>query len=175
MGTGFQELETRMQFARLSTISCGIALAATIALGSGALYAQAVDALPAAIVSGTCAEQGAVVAELRDATPSTGDIQGAATALAVWTSDTETDLRLRDLLTSPHAIVVGEANSPVACGDIGGIVDDDGDLTIGLAALDTPGYFGIADIDGDDDDDGDDDSDDDDELDIHLFVALPPS
>jgi hypothetical protein len=160
--------ETSMSFHRLSTVSCGIALAATIAIGSGAAFGQAADALPAAIISGSCAEQGAVVTELRDVTPPSGDLQGSETGLAVWSSDTDASLRFSELLASPHAVVVGEPDSPVACGDIGGTVDGDGDLTIGMAALDTPGYFGIAEFDGDDDDDDDD-------LDITLHVGLPPT
>ena len=157
-----------MQFARLSTISCGIALAATIALGSGATFAQSINALPVAIVSGTCESQGDVVAELKDVTPPSGDIQGSESALAVWESSTEVRMKLSDLLASPHAIVVGSADDRDACGDIGGVVDRDGDLVIGMGALDTPVYFGIAEFDGDEDDD-------DDELDVHVFVSLPPA
>jgi hypothetical protein len=155
-----------MQFARLSTVSCGIALAVTIALGSGATIAQTFDTLPAAIVLGPCTVQKTVVVELRDANPPTGDLQGSETAPTIRESDTDARVRFNDLLASPHAIVVGDVSRPLNCGDIGGTVDREGDQTIGIAALDTPAHFAIADPDGDDDDDDED-------FDINLSGASP--
>ncbi len=156
-----------MNLQRLSTISCGIALAATIGLGAGMATAQSGTSLPVAIISGTCADPGAVVFQLREARPTTGTQQGSMEAIAVWESDTELDTSLSSLLNDAHAIVVGDPAAPQACGDIGGVVDDDDDLTIGLAPLNTPDAFGIAHLDGDDDDD--------DELEIDIYLAVPAS
>jgi hypothetical protein len=154
-----------MDLNRISTITCGLALATSIALNGGVTSAQSVDSLPVAIVAGDCTAPGEVVATLEDATAPSGSMQGSETAIPVWESDSEVDLRLSDLLASPHALLVGDVGSPVACGDIGGVVDDDDDLMIGLAAVDAPGYSGVADFDGDDDDD--------DDLDVDVYVVLP--
>lgn len=156
-----------MNLQRVSTIACGIALAATIGLGAGIASAQSGASLPVAIISGTCADPGAVVYQLREARPTSGTQQGSMEAIVVLESDTELDISLDSLLSQAHAIVVGDPAAPQACGDIGGVVDDDEDLSIGLAPLNTPDAFGIAHLDGDDDDD--------DELDIKVFVAVPAS
>ena len=152
---------------RVSTIVCGLALGATMVLGSGLATAQSGTTLPVAIISGTCADPGAVVYQLREARPTTGTEQGSMEAIPVWESDTELDASLGSLLTEAHAIVVGDPAAPQACGDIGGVVDNDNDLTIGLSPLNTPDAFGIAHIDGDDDDDN--------ELDIDIYLAVPAS
>lgn len=155
-----------MRFTTLATAACGIALSASLALGTGGAFAQSVNTVPASLISGSCAEPGAEVAPLRDATSKSGEPQGSEWALAVWESDTELNLGLTETLASPHAILVGVSASPVACGDIGGVVDDDRDLAIGLQALQNPGYYGIADLDGDDDDD------DDGELEVHIRLVV---
>ena len=154
-----------MHVKHLSTITCGIALVASIGLGSGMGGAQDGSTLKVSIISGTCADPGEVVHELRDAVPSTGTEQGSMEAVAVWESETEIRANLDSLIADAHAIVVGDPSDPQACGDIGGVVDKDRDLSIGLAPLNTPDAFGIAQLDGDDDGGG--------ELEVTVYVAVP--
>ncbi len=157
--------------------SAMIALIVSLAIAAGSagfvLARQATPAsesLIAGIFAGTCADfTGDAVEALRDLTLDNrnAEFMGLATAMVVLDSDTELDIALSTLLDSPHAIVVGDAGAPVACGDIGGFVDlrdDDEDLDIGIWPVEDSGYFGIAEIDGDDDDD---------ETDISIYVAVP--
>src|SRR5690606_15338226 len=98
--------------------------------------------------------------------------------MVVLESESEVDISMETLLNSPHSIVIGDPNEPVACGDIGGYVreddddDDDSDIEIGLMPWGDSGYFGIAHIEGDNDFD-DDDDDDDSSTEIDVEVAVP--
>jgi len=137
----------------------------------GAILAQ--DSPPkqsASIVAGSCAELGTTaVHALRDVTPNDprigGSFSGQSTAIGVLTSETEIRTTLSTLLNNPHAIVIGDLASPLACGDIGGftrgIVNND-DIEIGLAEVGDSGHFGIADLEGDGD-----------EVEIDLYIAAP--
>jgi len=129
------------------------------------------SALVAGVFAGSCADfaGGEPVEALRDLTldNANGEARGLPSAMAVLDSDTELRVSINTFLDSPHSIVIGDPSNPVACGDIGGLVDlnnDDEDLDIGLWPVNDSGYFGIAEIDGDDDDN---------ETEISVYVAVP--
>lgn len=65
----------------------------------------------------------------------------------VAVATTEVDVSLADLLATPHAINVHDASDIsvyIACGNIGGIPDDNGNLFIGLAEQNGSGFNGSA-------------------------------
>lgn len=69
-------------------------------------------------------------------------------AIPVAVATTEVDLALEDILAAPHAINVHESAENiavyVACGDIVGTPDEQGNLFIGLGELNDSGLSGIA-------------------------------
>jgi hypothetical protein len=78
---------------------------------------------------------------------SRGDRVGSAGASAITYSMSQVSARLDDLVATPHAIVVlpqaGGAEEWVACGEVGGFIDDDG-LAVGLRTPRGAGLAGIA-------------------------------
>lgn len=156
--------------------SRGVVFAAALALTTCLIPASSTFAQDspanqsASIVAGSCAELGTTAAfELRQVTPNDprvgGSFNGQKTAVGVLTSETDVRVSLSTLLNSPHAIVVGDIASPVACGDIGGftrgIVNND-EIEIGISAVGDSGHFGIARIEGDGN-----------ETEIDLYIAAP--
>jgi hypothetical protein len=106
---------------------------------------------PAHIHTGTCDALGEVVLPLTDVAASEGESEGAATAHAVKTSDTVVDMPLQEIIDGGHAINVhqsaDEIDAYIACGDIGGVVVEEGgrqQLLIGLGELNDSGHTGIA-------------------------------
>ena len=107
---------------------------------------------PAHIHAGTCDNLGDIVVSLSDVTELTaGENFGAESAVLVKQSNTDVELPLGDILSSPHAINVHESaeaiQNYIACGDIGGRVID-GDLVIGLRELNESGHHGVAVLEG---------------------------
>jgi hypothetical protein len=106
---------------------------------------------PAHIHSGTCDQLGDVVVPLTDVAVETGESMGAATAHAVKTSHTIVDLPLQEIIDGGHAINVHESADAIdvyiACGDIGGVVVEEGGrqhLIVGLGELNDSGHTGVA-------------------------------
>lgn len=135
-------------------------------------------ARPGHIHQGSCDDLGEVAYPLTPATINGEDegavdlsqAEGSADAYVVYESETEIDeASLDELLAGEFAINFHESEDNIqnyiACGDIGGVVDDDGDLMIGLAELNDSGYTGVAIL------DGDDDRDDDDGLDVTVVLS----
>ena len=144
-----------------------MAIVAGVSLVWGsAATAQDSGEVSAAVHGGTCDDLGSEVASLDAPRPDRGDWVGVENLGVVLESETDDVAPGEDLLSSPHSVVVFSEGNPVACGEIGGYVDDD-DLRIGLQPVDDSGYFGIASIDDIDDDD------DDDEVEIDLSVFQP--
>ncbi|MBA3416461.1 MAG: hypothetical protein H0U10_14665 [Chloroflexia bacterium] len=114
-----------------------VGLATTPALAQDPTY-------PVAIVAGACADLGEVVEELDDAEPAEGDAAGAASAVLATESFTTFNVPLETMLGEPHAVVVGASDDPLACGDIGGNLDEEGGVTFGLAAVGESGLSGLA-------------------------------
>lgn len=166
----------------------GSVLAATIGLG-GAASVIAQDTTPASghpahIHAGTCAElDPSPVANLYNLYPigverdddgnldETPEVRGTLTVGSLTYSETDDiEFSWDTMLGAPHAIVVHESedymDTYIACGDIGGVVFDDGDeMVIGLKPVGDSGYSGIAML----------SSDDDDEVDVEVYLSGPVS
>jgi hypothetical protein len=106
-------------------------------------------ARPVHIHSGSCAELGDVVAPLNDLTAPTGAGAGQVdSAIQAETSVSNVPLTLDAILATPHAInahlSADEIGVYIACGDIGGAIEANGAVIIGLAEDSDSGYTGIA-------------------------------
>ena len=118
---------------------------AVAGLAAAPAFAQELPAsYPVAIIAGACDELGEVVAEFDDAVPAEGDAVGAETALAAAESFTTVEVPFDAVFDAPHAVVVGEPDAPLVCGEVGGFLDEDGGVTFGLAAEGESGLSGLA-------------------------------
>lgn len=142
-------------------------LGALLLMGSGVALAQGVPALdttphPAHVHKGTCANLDpnpqyplnpvTIRQPSGNQTPTPANmtppaLQGVQGVPVVLYSDTQIDVKLTDLLTSPHAINVHKSNADIktyiACGSIGGVMVED-ELDIALFQQNNSGYFGVA-------------------------------
>lgn len=155
-----------MRSARRTFVTAGGALLLGLVFSIGAIGVAAQDAAtpvppveggrPAHIHVGSCPEVGDVVAPLNNLTSPSGTTSDVGTpadmamarGIPAEYSWTNVPLALEDILAGEHAINVHESNENIqtyiACGDIGGTVDADGTLVIGLAEVDGSGFSGIA-------------------------------
>lgn len=144
---------------RLAASIAATALLGAVAISGGpGLLAQ--DATPAAetatavgmpihIHSGSCGDNlGEVIQPLTEVTMPTGASVGQATAIAAATSFTTVPLALDAILAAPHAINIHESQENIttyiACGDLGGVLNAQGALVIGLSELNGSGFSGVA-------------------------------
>lgn len=77
--------------------------------------------------------------------PEPGDFGNAPIPVAVATTDVQ--VPLADIVSGGHALNVHDATDPstyVACGNVGGSPDQNGDLFFGLGEHDGSGYSGVA-------------------------------
>jgi hypothetical protein len=106
------------------------------------------DSRPIVIHAGSCADLGEVVVTPGAAVAPSGPAVGQETAIPVLIGAATLDLSLDVLIDQDHAVAVLASTEPdaeiVACGDIGGVDDDDGALAIGLREVDGSGLAGIA-------------------------------
>lgn len=128
------------------------------ALGAGAITSAqdetppAVDpvevAHPAYVQTGSCDTLGDVAEPLSDLTRTAGDPVGMAGAIVVSRSFTNVPLTFETLLAEPYALDVRlsaqELDTSITCGEIGGVVDATGALTIGLKEVGGLGHTGVA-------------------------------
>jgi uncharacterized cupredoxin-like copper-binding protein len=147
-----------MKLARWITIAGGAtALLGIVALSGPAVWAQdatpqAVEATtprPVHIHSGNCNELGEVVVPLNNLVAPTGDQVGQSRRASIaQTSFTSVPMTLDALLSENYAInahlSAEEIGTYIACGEIGGVLNADGSLTIGLREVDNSGFAGIA-------------------------------
>lgn len=134
----------------------GLALAAIFgaAVAGIAALAQDVSDVPPRPVSlrlGSCDDLGEAVEALGTATlPENVALEriGPEAATLAETSFATIPLTLDALLAEPHALAVaGAEDDPdalLACGEVGGIIDENGALTLGLREWEGSGYAGIA-------------------------------
>jgi hypothetical protein len=106
-------------------------------------------ARPVHIHSGDCVNLGEVVYPLNDLTRPVGEPAGQADkATPVESSFTVVPVTLAELLAGNYAINVhlsaAEIGTYLACGELGGVVDANGALIIGLREQSNSGYTGIA-------------------------------
>jgi hypothetical protein len=121
---------------------------AAVSLSAPAAGAQSIVVnRPAEIRGGTCAAPGALVVALANVVLAAGDPLGQSGATPVEQSGTVVPYTLSNFLAADHAIFVqrsAEASEVVACGEIGGAVNPDGTLGVGLRAVDASGISGVA-------------------------------
>lgn len=152
---------------RYRALMFGVALLGSFLLtGSGVAFAQGASSAaattphPAHVHEGTCAKlnpnpqyplnpvtirKSSKSSNSKTQTPPA--VQGVLTAPTTLYSDTEIDVKLSDLLGSPHAINVhksdAEIQTYIACGDIGGSIIDE-QLVVAIYPQNNSGYFGMA-------------------------------
>jgi plastocyanin len=169
---------TRRRRTPAARLLAAVAAGAMLVGGFAATGAQdAMEAHPAHIHAGTCAELGEVVFPLTDVgetgmmdgmmagTPEAGAAEtemgeptGAETAFAVETSSTLVDAPLAEIVEGGHAINVHQSaeniDNYIACGDLGGRIatgpgtEQGGTLVVGLGQLNASGASGIAVLEG---------------------------
>jgi hypothetical protein len=138
-----------------------VLIAVTVLVGavalSGGSRLQAQEASPAAEVaghpihihSGNCADGvGDVIQPLTDVAGPAGTTVGQESAIVAETSFTTVPMALDAILAEDHAINVHESQENIgnyiACGDLGGVLNDLGALVVGLAEQNDSGFSGIA-------------------------------
>ena len=102
---------------------------------------------PAELLAGTCGSPGEVVAPLANLVITSGDLQGQTSATPVEQSGTVVQFGIADFLGSNHVVVVRESpavSTVVACGDIGGALNPDGTLAVGMLGMNGSGLSGVA-------------------------------
>jgi hypothetical protein len=131
-------------------IVCGIAgFVVVAAVCPTSVVAQASSPEhPADIRVGDCASLGEVVAPLAPLVLPEGDPQGQASATPVHQSVTEVPLLLADILGASYSVAVHaspeQGDTPIACGEIGGTLAEDGSLSVGLQAMNGARLSGVA-------------------------------
>lgn len=149
-------------------IALGLLVAVGTALmidGPGFWSARAQDATPraesasarkrvnqarsATISTGSCPQDGLgeVVRRLTNLTVPRGESLGQRTAAPVFSSFTNVPLSLDELLGEDHAITVQTSvddETSIACGDIGGVLTESGDLLVGLREQERSRFAGVA-------------------------------
>jgi len=116
---------------------------------AGTPVAEASVARPVHIHNGDCVNLGEVVAPLVDLTSPVGQPAGQADLATVAESSfTIVPITMDALLGSNYAINVhlsaDQIGTYLACGEIGGVVNANGELVIGLREMTNSGYTGIA-------------------------------
>jgi hypothetical protein len=140
---------------RLSRLVIVLAMAAAFlpasrlaVLPSPAAAQEASPERPSHIHSGGCDELGPVVQPLTFLTVPEGQILGSEDAVVAEAAFSNIPLTLDEMLAEDHALKVHLSRERIetylACGDIGGTVDANGALIVGLKELDGSGYTGIA-------------------------------
>ena len=103
---------------------------------------------PSHIHTGDCDELGPVIQPLTALTVPSGTVLGNADAVVAEAAFTSIPQTLSELVAEDHALKVhlskAEIQTYLACGDIGGTVDANGALIVGMKELDNSGYTGIA-------------------------------
>jgi uncharacterized cupredoxin-like copper-binding protein len=116
--------------------------------GSQGLAQEASPPRPSHIHSGDCDELGEVIQPLTSLTVPGGAVLGNSDAVVAEAAFTIVPQSLDVLLEEDHALKVHLSREQIeiylACGDIGGALDANGALIVGLKELDNSGYTGIA-------------------------------
>src|SRR3954454_22575528 len=123
-------------------------LGGPLLMGSSGLAQEASPPRPSHIHNGDCDELGEVIQPLNSLTVPSGPVAGNADAVVAEAAFPNLPISFTDLLATDHAVKVHLSKAQIqfylACGDIGGALDADGALIVGLKELDNSGYTGIA-------------------------------
>lgn len=115
---------------------------------SPAAAQEASPSRPSHIHVGDCDELGEVIQPLTFLTVPTGEVLGNSDAVVAEAAFTIIPQPLDELLASDHALKVHLSREQIqvylACGDIGGSVDANGALIVGMKEIAGSGYAGIA-------------------------------
>jgi len=121
----------------------GLFLASSRTLGQ-----EASPPRPSHIHDGDCDEPGQIIQPLTALTVPVGQVSGNTDAVVAEAAFTVIPQSLDELLAADHALKVHLSKAQIqiylACGDIGGTVDANGALIVGMKELDDSGYTGIA-------------------------------
>ncbi len=153
------EIRSRSTWQSLGQKVFAPVLIASLAIGSMGLATIAQDATPEAtptgpvsrparIHTGTCDEVGEVIQPLENLVAPVGVAAGQEEAVGAETSFTSVPLTLDAILADDHVINVhmsaDQIDVYIACGEIGGVLDANGALVIGLGEMEGSGFSGIA-------------------------------
>lgn len=135
-----------MRLRRMGAI--GLLTALFLTATSSALYAQPAPVnRPSELRGGTCATPGELVTTLSNLVVAIGDPQGQVSAMPVEQSGTVVPYLVSDLLATPHIVTVlhspEQADLVVACGEVGGTLNPDGTLAVGMIGMNGSGLTGI--------------------------------
>jgi len=136
---------------RASAAIMGLMLTLLGAFFTGGTRTLAQDASPprpSHVHTGDCDELGPVVQPLTALTVPTGAVSGNGDAVVAEAAFTVIPQPIDELLAADHALKVhlskDQIETYLACGDIGGALDADGALIVGMKELGGSGYAGIA-------------------------------
>ena len=111
-------------------------------------FDQLVAERPAEVLSGSCDEPGEIITSLTPLETPEGEAQGQGAAIEAESSYTTIPIPLESLLSGQTNITVLLSEEPsetvVACGEIGGVLDEGGSLVVKLSARNGSGFSGIA-------------------------------
>ncbi|HEX2281994.1 MAG TPA: hypothetical protein VHG52_09570 [Thermomicrobiales bacterium] len=111
-------------------------------------FDQLVSERPGEVLSGSCDEPGETIASLTSLESPEGEAQGQGAAIEAESSYTSIPIPLESLLSGQSSIALllsAEANETIiACGEIGGVVGEDGSLVVKLSERNGSGFTGIA-------------------------------
>jgi hypothetical protein len=103
---------------------------------------------PSHVHAGDCDEPGEIVQPLTNLTVPTGPVAGNSDAVLAEAAFSSIPQTLDELLAEDHALKVHLSREQIqvylVCGDIGGALDANGALIVGLKEQDGSGYTGIA-------------------------------
>jgi hypothetical protein len=133
---------------RNSVIALLVLLGGLFLVSSRTLGQEASPPRPSHIHDGDCDEPGQIIQPLTALTVPVGQVSGNTDAVVAEAAFTVIPQSLDELLTADHALKVHLSKEQIqiylACGDIGGTVDANGALIVGMKELDNSGYTGIA-------------------------------
>lgn len=131
---------------RVSVCLIVLTLLAVVTAAPAAHAQEAAGTYIVQIRTGACDAPGDGLAQLGNLTyPASGTV-GAPAASAATSSYSVAPLSLNALIGTNTAVFILDAtnNTLVACGEIGGIIGNDGALAIGLRPMNNSGFTGIA-------------------------------
>lgn len=118
--------------------------ATPVAIDFGQLVAQR----PVEVLSGSCAEPGETITAMTPLETPAGEAQGQGAAIEAESSYTTIPIPMESLLGGQTSITVllsaEEAETAIACGEIGGVPSEGGSLVVKLSGRNGSGFTGIA-------------------------------